>query len=163
MITAFNLAGYLSAHAIWCVSDGETLIPIFGYTTDEGKKGMERLVSDDLESSVATGRTKLIANEHDANDAVLLYDGRIPLNGEKVDAIIVEIRSYFSPESEAVMAVPYRPKGASGPFRVYKPKLVQWMNCEDFDINTAVQSFFEGVDAHGAGAAVWNEALDQSM
>lgn len=163
MITAFNLAGFLSAHAIWCVSDGDILIPIFGYITDEGEKGMERLVSDDLETSVAAGKKKLASNEHDANDAVLLYDGRIPLNGEKVDAIIVEIRSYFSPESEAVMAVPYLPAGSSGPFRVYRPKLLQWMNCEDFDVNAAVQSFFEGIDAHEKGAAVWNKALDQSM
>jgi hypothetical protein len=163
LITAFNLAGFLSAHAIWCVSDGEILAPIFGYTTDGGERQMERLVAGDLETSVAVGKKKLTSNEHDANDAVLLYDGRIPLNGKKVDAIIIEIRSYFSPKSEAVMAVPYLPKGSLGLFRVHKPKLLQWMNCEDFDVNTAVQSFFEGVDAHEKGAAVWTKALDQSI
>ncbi|WP_158014167.1 hypothetical protein [Sphingomonas sanxanigenens] len=163
MITAFNLAGFLSAHAMWCVSDGEIFTPIFGYTTEAGERRMERLVTESLETAVAMGKDKLTLNEHDANDAVLLYDARIPLNDERFDAIIVEIRSYFSPGSEAVMAIPYRPKGSSDPFRVYKPKLVQWANCEDFDVNAAVQSFFEGVDGHEKGAAVWNEALDQSI
>src|SRR5919205_914090 len=161
MITSFKLAGLFAAHAIWCVSDGDTLIPMLVYTTKDDEHKMERLVDDDLEASVAHGKEKLKSNEMDANDAVLLYDGFIPSDNEKVDAIIVEISAYFSPDSEAVMAVPYTPK-QTGKFRVHKPKLLGWKNCEDFDMNAALQSFFDGVDEHEKGAKIWNDCLDES-
>lgn len=163
MITAFNLAGFFAAHAIWCVSDGEGLVPMFACTDENDEQKMERLlVNDDLAASVEFGKSKLESNESDANDAVLVYDGRIPIQDQKYDAIVIEIRSYFSPGSKAVMAVPYKP-AATGDFRVFKPKLMQWDECDDFDLNAAVQSFFEGVDAHEKGSAVWNRALDQSI
>ena len=163
MITAFNLAGFFAAHAIWGVSDGEDLIPMFAYTDENDERKMERLVVDgDLAASVEFGKDKLESNEPDATDGVLVYDGRIPINEQKFDAIIIKIRSYFAPGSKALMAVPYSPAG-SGNFRVFKPKLLQWEECDDFDVNMAVQSFFEGVDAHEKGAAAWNAALDQSI
>ncbi|SEN19504.1 hypothetical protein SAMN05428959_101617 [Duganella sp. CF517] len=163
MIVAFNLAGFFAAHAIWSVSDGEALVPMFAYVSESGEKQMQRLVIDgDLEKSVAFGQAKLESNESDASDGVLVYDGRIPIDDRMVDAVIVEIRSYFSLDSKAVMAVPYA-LAAPGELRVFKPKLLQWEECEDFDIDRSVQSFFEGVDAHEHGAAIWNKALDQSM
>jgi len=41
--------------------------------------------------------------------------------------------------------------------------LLQWEECDDFDVNAAVESSFEGVDAHEKGAVTWNAALDQSI
>jgi hypothetical protein len=138
------------------------LIPMLAYTTADDKRTLERLmICDDLEASVAYGREKLASNEMAASDAVLLYDGRIPIGKEKVDAIFIEVRAYLSPDSEAILAVPYTPK-SSGRFRVHKPKLLAWNNCEDFDRNAALQSFFEGVDSHEQGAKIWNDCLDQS-
>src|SRR5262249_53260242 len=134
MITASKLAGFFAAHAIWCVSDGDTLTPMLAYTTEDDERIMERFVNDDLGASVAHGNQKLESNEMNATDAVLLYDGRIPIGKEKLDAIIIEMRTYFSPDSEAVMAVPYTPR-QSGEFRVHKPKLLGWKNCDDFDMN----------------------------
>ena len=162
MITASKLAGFFAAHAIWCVSDGETLVPMLAYTTEDNERKMDRLViNDDLQASVAYGKEKLESNEMDANDSVLLYDGRIPIGKEKVDAIIIEMRAYFSPGSEAVMAIPYTPK-QTGKFRVHKPKLLGWKNCEDFDMQAALESFFGGVSEHEKGAKIWNDCLDES-
>ena len=163
MLTASKLAGFFAAHAIWCVSDGETLTPMLAYTTENGERQMERLVvnNDDLAASVAYVKERLESNAMDANDAALLYDGRISIDEEKTDAIIIEMRTYFSPDSEAVMAVPYTPK-QTGKFRVHKPKLLGWKNCEDFDMNAALQSFFDGVHAHEKGARIWNDCLDES-
>jgi hypothetical protein len=48
------------------VSDGETLIPILGYTTAD-----ERLVGNDAAVAVNPGRSKLESNEVDADDAAL--------------------------------------------------------------------------------------------
>lgn len=162
MIAASKLAGFFASHAIWCVSEGETLIPMLAYTSADDEPKMERLViNNDLEASVAHGRRKLESNEMDANDAVLLFDGRLPIGEEKVDAVILEIRAYVSPDSKAIMAVPYTPK-ARGGFRVHKPKLVAWIKCEDFDMDGAIQSFFEGVEGHTKGAKIWQESLDES-
>ena len=33
-----ELMGFFAAHAIWCVADGETLIPIFAYEQNGGKQ-----------------------------------------------------------------------------------------------------------------------------
>lgn len=163
MIAAFRLAGALAAHAVWCVADGEMLTPMLGHTDRDGGTHMDRIVMQDLEASVALGRQKLLSNAADADDGVLVFDGRIPIDGKKLDAIILEIRTYFSPRSEATMAIPYRPKQFLRPFRIHKPKLLQWQNCDDFEVSVAVQSFFQGVDGHAKGAAIWNAALDQSI
>ncbi len=161
MITASKLAGFYAAHAIWCVSDGETLIPMLAYTAGENEQKMERLVSEDAGASVAIGQRKLESNEMKATDAALLFDGRITIDEHKIDAIIIEIRAYFAPDAKAVIAVPYTPK-SSGGFRVHRPKLLEWTSCEDFDVNAALQSFFEGVDGHEQGSKIWAECLDES-
>lgn len=53
MMTASTLAGFFAAHALWCLSDSEMLIPMVAYTTADGERKMERLVSEDLSESVA--------------------------------------------------------------------------------------------------------------
>jgi hypothetical protein len=162
MITASKLAGFLGAHAIWCVSDGGTLVPMLGYTDQDDKRILVRLAGPELSASVAQGKEQLASNPMDATDAALLYDGRITLGEAKIDAIIVEVRAYFSPQSEVVGAIPYTPK-ASGAFRVHRPKLIVWKDCEDFDMNQALQAFFDGVSDHEEGNKVWAAALDESI
>jgi hypothetical protein len=92
---------------------------------------------------------------------VLAYDGRITVGAGKLDAIILEMRSYGFPGARAVIAVPYTP-ASSGRFRVHKPKLVEWHECDDFDMDAALQAFFRGVDSHEQGAKAWSAALDES-
>jgi hypothetical protein len=161
MITASQLAGFCAAHAIWSVSDGATLIPILGYTIVNDERKLERLALRDLGAAVALGKKKLASNEMDANDAVLLYDSFITIEDQKRDAIILEMRAYFSPHSEAVMAIPYTHKSA-GKFLVQKPVLITWKDCEDFNMEAAFEAFFDGVDSHEKGAAVWEAAFDES-
>lgn len=160
MITASGLAGFIAAHAIWCVSDSDGLIPMLAFNTEDGQRQLERLAMD-AASAVAYGRKRLEEDPFHANDGVLAYDGRIPVETEKLDAIILEMRSYAFPGASAVIAVPYTP-ASSGKFRVHKPKLLGWEQCDDFDIDAAFEAFFRGVDSHAEGVKVWNAALDQS-
>jgi len=106
MLTASHLAGFLGAHAIWSVSDGETIVLMLGYTDHDDKRILNRLAGPELGASVAHGKEQLGANPTDANDAVLLYDGGITLGETKLDAIIIEIRAYFPPQSEVTLAIP---------------------------------------------------------
>lgn len=162
MITASELAGFIAAHAILCVSDADTLTPMLAFTTDDGKRHLERLfVQAGEEETVKIARQKLEADPLSANDGVLAFDGRINLDTGKQDAVILEMRSYAFPWAKATIAIPYTPR-SSGKFRVHKPKLLIWKECEDFDIDTAFEAFFRGVDTHAEGSKVWNAALDQS-
>jgi hypothetical protein len=34
MITASELAGFIAAHAIWCVSDADGLVPMVAFSTE---------------------------------------------------------------------------------------------------------------------------------
>jgi hypothetical protein len=52
MNSASELAGFFAAHAVWCVSDGETLIPMLAYTNENNERQMERLVHDDFAAAV---------------------------------------------------------------------------------------------------------------
>jgi hypothetical protein len=161
MITASELAGFVAAHAIWCVSDADGLVPMVAFTSQSGERKLERLVFDDAGAAVEHGRRRLEDDPFSADDGVLAYDGRITVDGGKLDAIILEMRSYAFPWAKAALAVPYTPR-SSGRFAVHKPKLVGWERCEDFDVDAAFEAFFHGVDSHEKGAAVWNAALDQS-
>ncbi|MCI0443844.1 hypothetical protein L0152_11615 [bacterium] len=161
MITASELAGFFAAHAIWCVSDGETLIPMLAYIHESGERKMERLDFDDFVVCVDYGKERLLSNDMNADDAALLYDGRIPIGATKLDAIVIEVKTYFSPKSEFVIAVPYTLK-SSGRFLVHRPKILGWNHCEDFDMNAVLESFFKGVSAHEKGSQIWNNSLDES-
>jgi len=160
MIMASQLAGFFAAHAIWSLSDGDGFIPMLAYTDADDKRNMTRLVFDNERDAVELGRQRLAANDMDANDAVLLFDGRIPVGNSKMDAVIIEMRCYFSPSSEAMIAVPYTPK-SSGRFVVHRPKLLDWTHCDDFDRDASFESFFEGVDSHEQGSKIWLAALDK--
>ena len=163
MITACKLAGFFAAHAVWCVSDGDTLIPMLVYTMENGERQLERLADEgeELAAAVENGKRRLASNEMGAHDAALIYDGRITLGKEKLDALIIEIRAYFSPDSFALIALPYTPKD-SGQFRVHRPKILAWDNCGDFDMKQAFESFYAGVEGHEKGAAIWHQRLDES-
>jgi hypothetical protein len=161
MITASELAGFIAAHAIWCVSDTDSLIPMVAFTTEDGQRQLERLVCDDAAAAVELGQQRLEEDPRNANDGVLAYDGRITTEDGKLDAIILQLRSYAFPWARATLAVPYTP-ASSGRFRVHKPKLVKWEQCEDFDVDAAFEAFFEGVAAHEQGSRVWDAALDES-
>jgi hypothetical protein len=161
MITAAELAGVFAAHAIWSVADGHSFDPMLAHTTESGERTKTRLVLNDQREAVERGQLMLSTNTMDAIDAVLVYDGRISWGDEKLDAIIAEMRAYFSPQSKATIVVPYTPPSA-GRFLVHKPKLLEWEDCADFDQGAAFEAFFEGVAEHQHGSKIWNDALDES-
>lgn len=161
MLTAFNLAGFFAAHAIWAVSMGSGVKPMLAYGTKTDERGMDELVDKDIESTIAFGRKQLGLNLMGYREGVLVYDGRIVLPQGKLDSILLEVRDYNSPKSEATIAVPYTPKSA-GAFKVHRLKLLAWKNCEAFELKDVLDSFFKGVNSHEMGGKVWNESLDES-
>ncbi len=159
MIKAAELAGFFGAHAILSVSDGDTLIPILAFANAEGKRSMERLLMGDLESAVEYGNGKLEANENEATSAVLLFDGRIPVDDAKMDAIIIQLRAYSPTISRAIIAIPYTPKSQGG-FLVHRAKVLKWDSSERYEIDQVFEAFFKGVAAHDQGSEIWKSSFD---
>jgi hypothetical protein len=107
---------------------------MLAFTTEDGQRQLERLAGEDMRAAVEHGRQRLEDDPLNADDGVLAYDGRITVAGGKLDAVLLEMRSYMFPWAKAVISVPYTSR-SSGRFRVHKPKLVEWERCEDFDLD----------------------------
>lgn len=163
MIEAAQMAGFLAAHAVWCISDGETLVPMYGYIKGENEQVMERLVHERLEEAVAAGQEKLSSNPYSAPVAVLIYDGRITLESGKKDALIIEFRTYGNREGSVFMALPYTPAGASGKFAVHRPKIIACSDNLKDSLESVGENFFQGVGQHEKGAKIWNDHLDETI
>lgn len=162
MIDAFELSGFFAAHAVWCICDGWPLKPILAYNCPEHGTKMERVESDGVGGTpIEIGLDMLAGNEFNAEQAAFLYDYRIAMGKERLDAIVIEIRDYAHPKAAAIMAVPYTPK-AVGAFRVHKPKLLEWKNCDAFDKSRANQAFWKGAAGHWHGMLAWRAHLDES-
>ena len=162
METTAELAGFYAAHAIWCVSDGEALLPMLAYEKADGERGMDRIALENLEEAVAAGQQWLAENKHAAASAVLLYDAYVTLESGKTDALVVEARQYGAAPRSFQMIVPYRNAEASEGFAVHRPKFVTVEGYEDPPFDAIAEAFFRGVDLHEKGAAVWTSHLDES-
>jgi hypothetical protein len=57
MEAATELAGFFAAHAVWSVSDGETLIPLLGYEAGDGMRQLVRLASERIADGALAART----------------------------------------------------------------------------------------------------------
>jgi hypothetical protein len=159
--SAALLAGFFAAHAIWSVSDGETLVPIYAYYDGSGQRHLDRLTSQPLEVAVEGGKKALAENPHKVSCAVLIYDGYVTISGQKRDALILEIRDYSAAGDSVVMALPYTPKTASATFTVFRPKILKLPENQSSD--AFIEDFWRGVDEHKQGSDVWSAHIDQSQ
>jgi hypothetical protein len=89
MVTAFELAGFVAAHAVWCVCDGEDFALVVAFTTSDGKRNLERLVFGTATASVEHGRRRLDDAPLGSRAGVLAYDAQITGNGRARDAILL--------------------------------------------------------------------------
>jgi hypothetical protein len=156
-------AGFLAAHAVWCVSDGDPLIPFVGMELPGGKQDLIRFVDEDhLERAVNRAKASFEANTEGALFATLVYDAYVTLPDGKTDALVVESRVYCEPPITISMVVPYRNSEHALGFAVYRPKFTEVSGAEQPDCEAVGDAFFAGVDGHEKGAEVWNRHLDQS-
>lgn len=165
MYEAARLMGHTAAHAIWSISDSGSFIPIMQVARRNGKIDLIRLVCSTSDEATRFAEEKITeflnGSDPDVNDVAVAYDAFLRIDHERFDAIILTARALFSPTSKMVMGIPYRWESKER-FAVYKPKLMEWIGCQDFDQRQAISMFFEGADSHEMGARVWNEHLDQS-
>lgn len=160
MIETARLAGFFAAHGVWCVSEGETLIPLLGYQHTDGEYGMDRLMFDDFAEGARRGQDALADGDPSWVGAVLVVDGYIHLEQGKTDALIVEAVHYGPHRQSMQVAVPYRP--ADHGFAVHKPKFMD-IDCDDPNLAPLAEAFFVGAASHTEANAVWEAHLDETI
>lgn len=160
---ALEMAGYFAAHALWCVSDGDTLIPLLGQERDDRGRNMLRFEAEALEEGVARGQAYLETNPEAAHRAALVFDGYVTLaDGQNADALYVQIRTYGALSGRMMMAIPYRPAAAPEGFAVYRPRLIEWRVPGAPPGEGVTEAFYRGVGEHEQGSAVWAARQDDS-
>ncbi|HAZ59969.1 MAG TPA: hypothetical protein DCY89_00185 [Gammaproteobacteria bacterium] len=156
-----RLAGFFAAHAIWSLSSGEALVPIYGFLRGAGLRELTRLEHDDLEAGVAAGRELLRSNEVSAQHAVLVFDGQVKLGEESLDAVVIEGQSQAAADERLEMIVPYRSAAHADGFRVHPPKFVDLAGSQERRL-TLSQAFFRGVNEHREAAPIWRDHAAES-
>lgn len=153
--------GFFMAHAVWCVSDGETLVPFAGAEDADGNRRLTRFVAERIEESVARGKEWLQSGSKGAAAAVTIFDGYITLDDGRTDALLAEVRDYSNDGAHATWAAPYRPAGSAGGFTVGRPALIDFGPGSP-DGPRLAEALWRGVAAHKEGAAVWSKHMEQS-
>jgi hypothetical protein len=74
----------------------------------------------------------------------------------------LEIRAFGKQPGELQIVVPYRQAKNPTGFAVHRPKFID-VNAPDQDISALAAAFFEGVEQHKKGSAIWNTHIDESI
>lgn len=157
MQETFKMAGRVAAHAVLSVSDGELLVPIYGYLSNDGKTQMVRVASASSEEAMVSGQKMYADNPWQAKGGVWTVDAFITLpDVGKVDALLLNICTYDEPKREMKLAIPYRHALANEGFAVFKPKVLGLTNMEVSELQPLIDAFFEGRDEHTEAASLWN-------
>jgi hypothetical protein len=157
---AAELAGFFAAHAVWCISDGEVLIPLAGSETADGQRKLIRFEADRLEKGVAAGQKWLAENPDAAARGVLIFDGFITTRERKrADALLAMARDFSRGDAPATWAIPYRPAADPAGFAVERPQLLA--DPAAGEAPKLAEAFWRGVRAHEKGAPVWDQHLHE--
>ena len=162
MQAAVKLAGFFAAHSIWCVCEGETLVPILAVQKRDGTRELRRMENEKLEDGVAEGHSWLKDNPESVPYAVLIYDGFVTLASGKTDALLLEIRDFATQPRSLRMAVPYRHANDPEGFAVHRPKFLA-ADPPHHDFSLLAEAFFQGVDQHKKGSSIWNAHLNDGV
>ncbi|MCP8462588.1 hypothetical protein NK553_01350 [Pseudomonas sp. ZM23] len=152
----YKMAGITAAHAVYSVCDGELLIPIYGYLSEDGKIRMVRLAHDTGEEAMQAAQQMYEENPHQALGAALILDGFVTLKDVgKVDALLLRIISYAEPRRVMELAIPYRHAHSAEGFAVFKPKVTGVTGITQEELQPLIDAFYAGRDEHAEGSAVW--------
>ena len=143
MDKALELAGFFTAHAVWCVADGAPLVPLLAEESADGRR-MMRFTEPLLEEGVAKAREHFDANPDRCERAVLVYDGYLQTPQGRRDALFVKLRSHADPVATLGLAIPYRHANSAGGFAVHRLQFTGWEGEGTPDAQAFAEAFFRG-------------------
>lgn len=152
-----RVAGFALAHAVWCVSDNEVLIPFIIQQSD-GERQLVRFTAERLEDGVAEARRRVAENPAGAASAVILFDGYATIDGDRNDALVLEAFDHASGSQPFNIYQPYRPGQAGEGFAVLRTKFdfLEPPPCQAKEVSEA---FFSGLYGHEQGSRVWDDCF----
>lgn len=156
-----QLAGFVAAHAIHCVSQGQSLTtPLMVVEKYDGNMQFIQVTGRSSEEAVAKGEDLMAKPVSGARRAVLAFEAFLNFPPGKTDAIFLHACRYKPEPLELHVAVPFRAANHPSGFAVFRPKFFAY---EDDPVHPDVlPEFLRGVARHPPGQTVWTAHLDES-
>jgi hypothetical protein len=162
MDTAARFAGYMVAHAVYSVCDGETLIPILGGQDRAGTKNMTRIMRE-FQEAAEFARANLTAGV--GVHGVAIWDGYVRNldSTAKVDALFAEVAQFREPglpftllaePIKYTVIVRYRHAHDPEGFGIFPVRQLSPYGLHELPSNIATD-FWQGISDHEEGAKVW--------
>lgn len=117
-----QLVGFGFAHAVWSVSDGETLVPFLLQGTVEEPR-LSRVVRERIEEAVRLAREAVAQLSSAAPSTAIFFDTWLHLPAGPQDALVCELRDPAD-GSELMVGLPYQPGTPSTGFAATLSPLV---------------------------------------
>ena len=156
-----QLAGFVAAHAIHCVSQGKSLtMPLLVIEKEDGSTQFIEVTGHSSEAAVMKGEKLMKKPVSGAQRAVLAFEAFLNLPPGKTDAIFLHACCFQAEPQELHVAVPFRAANNPAGFAVFRPKFIAY---EDNPPQPGtLNDFLRGVALHPPGQKVWTAHLDQS-
>jgi hypothetical protein len=161
METLAQLAGFLAAHAILCVSRGQSLtLPLLVVEKADGTTQFIEITGKTSQEAVTKASRLMEKPAPEAQRSVMAFEAYLNLPPGRSDAIFLRGCCYQPEPQELIVAVPFRLASHPQGFAVFKPKFIAF---EDDPVKVgALEAFFRGVAMHPPGKTVWSAHLDES-
>ncbi|MBW3597734.1 MAG: hypothetical protein KY475_10720 [Planctomycetes bacterium] len=156
-----QLTGFIAAHAIVAISEGESLImPLLVVEKKDGNPQFIEITGKTSQAAVAKGEKLLVNPGRGTRRAVLAFEAYLNLPPARTDAIFLRACGYRPSRESLLVAVPFRPRKSPGGFAVFRPKFIAY---EDSPPPPDVlDDFLRGIALHPTGQKIWQAHLDES-
>ena len=154
-----TLAGFVSAHATWSVSDlpkGELLVPL-AIVEKSGQRQLLRFEAESQEHAIAEGKATLAKHEQDLDVWAFAREGQVNEGGTYVDVLTIEAKSRGASAS-VVFVQRFRPF-ASGGFKLLGQPTVSvgGKALSEAEAKPLLAQLLRGVQTHSKAAGHWPE------
>lgn len=159
MEETMRMAGDATGMALYCVADGETLIPILEHLKQDGSRKRSVMMMEAAEAMSEAHREISVLPE-DSAGAVLVNDIILTTPEGKSDALQIDIRFAEKPEGRMLLALPYRHANQAEGFAIHRPKLIEVNGIQSEEEATLMEAFIDGIAMHKEGGKLWKEKYD---
>lgn len=156
MKNVLRMAGNLTSHALWGVSEADGLTTIVGYLRKDGSSKMVRLALD-ADEAIREGQNRINNLGAEDTGASLISDGYVTLDSGKTDTLVVDIRFSDDANKNIQYLIPYRCASDEKGFGIYSLKVTKFDGISREYVNEFTHEFIDGIESHEQGGRVWKD------
>jgi hypothetical protein len=161
MIETSRFAGFVASHAIYLVSQGNSLtVPLLVLEKAKGNPQFIQVTGTSSQEAVARAGRLLERPAKGVVRAVMVFEAYLNLPPGKTDAIFLQACQYRPKEQQLQVAVPFRLPTSPDGFAVFRPKFIAYE--DEVPSADLLAAFLKGTSLHPAGHAVWVRHLAES-